>query len=70
MLRRHGWEPIEHAVFVYEVKTRADGTARGRTLTSGARVILGVERLLARLGRPYLAGGLIVVARPVAVPEG
>ena len=26
MLRRHGWEPVEHAVFVYEVKTRADGT--------------------------------------------
>ena len=70
MLRRHGWEPVEHAVFVYEVKTRADGTVRGRTLTSGARVVLGAERFLAQLGRPYLAGGLVVVARPVAAREG
>ena len=56
MLRRHGWEPVEHAVFVYEVKTRADGTVRGRTLTSGARVVLGVERLLART-RPAVPRG-------------
>ena len=32
-------------------------------LTTGARAVLGVERLLARLGRPYVADGLIVVAR-------
>ena len=45
MLRRHGWEPIEHAVFVYEVKTEADGTARPnaherRTRRPGGRALL------------------------------
>ena len=57
MLRRHNWEPIEHAVFVYQVKDRAaDGTLRGRTLTLGGRVALQTESLLARarasLSRP------------------
>jgi hypothetical protein len=31
--------------------------------TGGARAVLGLERLLARAGRPYVADGLIVVAR-------
>jgi 2-polyprenyl-3-methyl-5-hydroxy-6-metoxy-1,4-benzoquinol methylase len=62
MLRRHGWEPVEHAVFLQQVKT--NGTdARSRLLTTGARAVLGLERLLARLGRPYAADGLIVTAR-------
>jgi 2-polyprenyl-3-methyl-5-hydroxy-6-metoxy-1,4-benzoquinol methylase len=63
MLERHGWAPVEHAVFTYQVKSRPDGTLRSRVLVSGARGILGAERLLARLGRPYLSGGLLVVAR-------
>jgi 2-polyprenyl-3-methyl-5-hydroxy-6-metoxy-1,4-benzoquinol methylase len=63
MLRRHRWEPVEHAVFTYQVKSRADGSLRSRVLVHGARGILGIERFLARAGRPYLAGGLIVVAR-------
>ena len=40
-----------------------DGTLRGRTLTLGGRVALQTESLLARLGRPYLARGLIVLTR-------
>jgi len=63
MLVRHGWEPFEHAVFLQQVKS-AGATSRDRFLTGGARVVLGLERLLARLGRPYAADGLIVVARP------
>jgi 2-polyprenyl-3-methyl-5-hydroxy-6-metoxy-1,4-benzoquinol methylase len=63
MLRRHGWDPIEHHVFVQSVKTKSDGTVRARAFTSGARAVLGLERLLARAGRPYVADGLIVVAR-------
>ncbi len=62
MLRRHGWEPFEHAVYLQEVKTAATD-ARSRVLTTGARAVLGLERLLARLGRPYAADGLIVTAR-------
>lgn len=62
MLGRHGWEPREHAVFLQQVKS-AGSTSRDRFLTGGARVVLGLERLLARCGRPYAADGLIVVAR-------
>ena len=62
MLRRHGWAPLEHAVFLQEVKSRGTD-ARSRMLTTGARAVLGLERLLARLGRPYAADGLIVTAR-------
>jgi SAM-dependent methyltransferase len=62
MLARHRWEPVEHAVYLQQVKS--SGTdARSRVLTTGARAILGLERLLARLGRPYAADGLIVTAR-------
>jgi SAM-dependent methyltransferase len=62
MLGRHGWHPVEHAVYLQQVKTGASD-ARSRLLTTGARAVLGLERLLARLGRPYAADGLIVTAR-------
>ena len=65
MLTRHRWEPFEHEVYIQDVKS--SGTdARSRMLATGARMVLGIERLLARLGRPYAAGGLIVAARPVS----
>lgn len=63
MLRRHGWEPIDHSVFVQQVKAKNDGTVRSRVFTAGARGVLALERVLARAGRPYVADGLIVVAR-------
>ncbi len=62
MLRRHGWAPFEHAVYLQQVKSNGTDT-RSRMLTTGARAVLGLERLLARLGRPYAADGLIVTAR-------
>jgi SAM-dependent methyltransferase len=62
MLARHGWQPVEHAVFLQQVKSNGID-ARSKALATGARAILGVERLLARLGRPYAADGLIVTAR-------
>jgi SAM-dependent methyltransferase len=62
MLTRHGWQPVEHAVFLQQVKSNGID-ARSKVLATGARAILGVERLLARLGRPYAADGLIVTAR-------
>jgi SAM-dependent methyltransferase len=65
MLGRHRWLPVEHAVYLQQVKS--NGTdSRSRVLTTGARAILGLERLLARLGRPYAADGLIVTARAVS----
>jgi SAM-dependent methyltransferase len=62
MLIRHGWEPFEHRVFVQEVKS-AGTTTRDKLLNTGARTVLGIEKVLARIGRPYAADGLIVVAR-------
>ena len=62
MLVRHAWHPVEHAVYLQQVKSNGVD-ARSRVLTTGARAILGLERLLARLGRPYAADGLIVTAR-------
>ena len=62
MLNRHRWAPFEHAVFIQQVKSGGTDT-RSRLLTTGARAVLGVERLLARVGRPYAADGLITVAR-------
>jgi hypothetical protein len=67
MLARHRWGPVEHAVYLQQVKS--SGTdARSRVLTTGARTILGIDRLLARLGRPYAADGLIVTARATSAP--
>jgi SAM-dependent methyltransferase len=63
MLCRHRWEPFEHRVFVQQVKTGGAVDARSRLLAAGARAALGLERFLARVGRPYACDGLIVVAR-------
>ena len=63
LLRRHAWEPVAHHVFLQQVKARGDGSFRAGVFTSGARAVLAIERLLARMGRPYSADGLIVVAR-------
>jgi 2-polyprenyl-3-methyl-5-hydroxy-6-metoxy-1,4-benzoquinol methylase len=68
LLARHRWAPYEHQVFIQDVKSSGTDT-RSRMLTTGARVVLGIEKLLARLGRPYAAGGLIVVARAVPPPS-
>ena len=62
LLRRHDWEVTEVATYVPEVKESATLDTRMRLLATGARAVLGVERLLARTGRPYAADGLIVSA--------
>ena len=62
MLQRHGWDPMEHAVFLQQVKTTGTDM-RSQFLTAGARAVLAIERLPARLGRPYAADGLIVTSR-------
>jgi SAM-dependent methyltransferase len=65
LLERHGWAVEEVATYVPEVKDRNQESGRMRVLATGARAVLGAERLLARLGRPYAADGLIVRARSV-----
>lgn len=65
MLRRHGWEIVETATFVPSVKPTEGAGLRLRVFGWGARVALWVQRTVARLGAPFVADGLIVVARPV-----
>ena len=63
LLRRHGWETEEVATYVPVLKEFAALKGRVKVLGLGARIVLGAERLLGKLGRPYAADGLIVVAR-------
>jgi SAM-dependent methyltransferase len=65
LLARHGWEVVETATFVPRVKALADAGWRLRLLGAGARAVLGLQRLVARTVAPFVADGLIVVARPV-----
>ena len=61
LLRRHGWEVIDAVTYVPVVRERGD---RSRLESAAVRMVLGTERLLGRLHRPFAADGLIVVARP------
>jgi SAM-dependent methyltransferase len=63
ILARHGWEVDEVRTYVPVVKQLSGMNLGLKALALGARGVLGIERLLGRLGRPYAADGLIVVAR-------
>lgn len=64
LMARHGWEVVEVATYVPVLKEFASLRGRMKVLGVGAKVVLGTERLLARMGRPYAADGLIVAAVP------
>jgi len=64
LLARHRWEVVDVATYVPVLKEFSTLKGRMKVLGAGARVVLGAERLLARLGRPYAADGLVVTARP------
>jgi hypothetical protein len=64
MLRRHGWEVVETATYVPTVKAASGGGAKARVLAVAARVVVAVERLVARFA-PFVADGLVVVARRI-----
>lgn len=63
MAARHGWEPVETRMYVPAVKLGAGGLV-ARALGLAGRFVVGLERLLGRLRRPYAADGMIVVFRP------
>ncbi len=63
LMARHGWEVDEVATYVPVLKEFDALRGRMKVLGAGARVVLGTERLLGRMGRPYAADGLIVGAR-------
>ncbi len=63
LLARHGWEVAETACYVPEVKAFAGGTLVDRVVGIAGRIVVGLEKLAARLGAPFFADGLIIVAR-------
>ena len=63
LLTVHGWEVTEVATYVPMVKQLSGMSFKLKALAVGARTVLGLERGLARLGMPYAADGLVVVAR-------
>lgn len=67
LLARHGWRPTEVRTFVRPVKTRGSDGLLVRMLGFGARLVQWFEVLLGRLGKPFLAEGLIVVNEPELV---
>lgn len=60
LLRRHGWEVTGTATYVPTLRSRG---SRSRLEAAAVRGVLGLERLLGRLGRPFACDGLIVSAR-------
>lgn len=71
LLRRHGWQVVESATYVPAVRRddRSGWFSSGWLRSLGAQVTLSLERLLGRLGRPFCADGLIVVASPMSVVD-
>lgn len=63
LMERRGWNVNRVATYVPVLKEFSALKGKMKILGAGAQAVLGAERLLARLGRPYAADGLIVVAR-------
>ena len=63
LLERHGWRTEEVATYIPVLKEFGALKGRMKLLGAGAQTVLSLERLLARMGRPYAADGLIVSAR-------
>jgi len=60
---RHGWVPVETRVYVPSVKDISGVGLAARILGLAGMFAVGLERLLARLGRGYAADGMIIVLR-------
>jgi SAM-dependent methyltransferase len=63
LLDRHGWSTASVRTYVPKVKAPADRSRRARVLYALGVVIERFERGIGRLGRPFIADGLIVVGR-------
>lgn len=63
-LERHRWRWVDAATFTSEVKDLSGAGAKVRAMGWAAATVIAAERLAARLGAPFVADGLIVVARP------
>jgi SAM-dependent methyltransferase len=63
LMGRHGWEVVESATFVPAVKAAPGSGLRQRVLGWAGRFVLWLERTIGGLWAPFVADGLIVVAR-------
>lgn len=63
LLERHGWSTVAVRTYVPKVKRSADDSRRARALYAVGITIERIERATGRIGRPFLADGLIVVGR-------
>lgn len=63
ILERNGWHVVETYCYVPEVKAYSKPGVAGRVLALGGRAVVRIERVAARLGAPFFADGLMVVAR-------
>jgi peptidoglycan-N-acetylglucosamine deacetylase len=59
----------DHDFVVETTATFVPAVKQGGLLGAGARAVVGLERAAARLGRPFLADGLIVVCRSRRTPR-
>jgi SAM-dependent methyltransferase len=59
LMAREGWIAQDSVTYVPSVRERGE---RSRLEAIAVRLVLGLEKLLGKLGRPYSADGLIVTA--------
>jgi 2-polyprenyl-3-methyl-5-hydroxy-6-metoxy-1,4-benzoquinol methylase len=65
---RHGWEHVETATYVPLFKGAPAAGLKLRIMRLAGQAVLALERILARLGAPFTADGMIVVSRAVDAP--
>lgn len=65
LMRRSGWDHTRTMTYVPSVRERGH---RSRLEEAGVRLVVGFERLLGKLNRPFSADGLIVSAAPSKKP--
>ena len=63
LLDRHGWSSVAVRTYVPKVKAPADRSLRARVIYAVGVMTERFERGVGRMGRPFLADGLIIVGR-------
>jgi SAM-dependent methyltransferase len=64
LMARSGWEAVAAHTYVPQVRKLPTASRKLRVMAGGARAVLGLERLLGRVGAPFSADGLIIEATP------
>ncbi len=66
LMRRSGWDHDQTVTYVSAVRERGD---RSRFEVAAVRAVVGLERVLGKLNRPFSADGLIVTATASTEPR-